>query len=118
MPMVFELYGKNKYALEFGQSEHETQAATEQSTGSEMAAHVKRSLRTAQRISVEGEVKSTPNRDAAHEIINRLRFVILKYESNNDYALLLLLKSCYDFALRNFKFFDPRKVQRTNHVLN
>lgn len=50
------------------------------------------------------------NRDATHEIINRLRFVIVKYESNNDYALLLLIKSCYDFALRNFHFFNPRKV--------
>lgn len=116
LPMVFELYGKNKY-LESTADQLEVPAAEQQATdsGAEVptAAPAKRSLRTAQRVPVEGEAKNALNRDATHEIINRLRFVIVKYESNNDYALLLLLKSCYDFALRNFHFFNPRKVRAT-----
>ncbi len=113
LPLVFELYGRNKYALD-APEQQEGQAAEQQPTeggpDAPTAAPAKRSLRTAQRVPVEGEAKSGLNRDATHEIINRLRFVIVKYESNNDYALLLLIKSCYDFALRNFHFFNPRKV--------
>jgi hypothetical protein len=113
LPMVFELYGSNKH-LETTADQQEGLTAEQQPAeiGTEVptAAPAKRSLRAAQRVPVEGEAKNISNRDATHEIINRLRFVIVKYESNNDYALLLLLRSCHDFALRNFHFFNPRKV--------